>query len=142
ALAGDGKTELGSGQLQTLDNAIDPSTGTIKLKAVFANAQDRLWPGLFVNAKLLVATERNALTVPSVAVLHGPSGLYVYLVKPDSLAAHQTVTVAADDGRVAVIVGGLPDEATVVTQGQSRLQDGTGVATTRAEPQPAANGST
>ncbi len=134
--ASDGKTGLGRGELVTLDNAIDQSTGTIKLKAVFPNTQDRLWPGQFVNARLLVDTEKNVLIVPSIAVQHGPSGLYVYVVKPNSTVARRAVATEADDGQVAVIAQGLSDSAVVVTGGQSRLQDGTRVAANTSEQQP------
>ena len=98
AFAADDKTELDQGALLTPDNTIDASTGTIKLKATFPNPNNTLWPGQFVNARLLVGTERNVLTVPSVAVQHGPTGLYVYVVKPDSTVARQPVEVARDDG--------------------------------------------
>ncbi|HEX5325509.1 MAG TPA: efflux RND transporter periplasmic adaptor subunit [Acetobacteraceae bacterium] len=134
AFAGDGSTELGRGELLTIDNAIDASTGTIRLKAVFPNADKRLWPGQFVDASLLVDTERNVLTVPSVAVQHGPSGLFVFVVKPDSTVTRQNVTMTADNGQTAVIGSGLIAGATVVTDGQSRLNNGTRVAATAAPP--------
>jgi multidrug efflux system membrane fusion protein len=127
ALAPDGKMELDQGTLLTPDNAIDTSTGTIKLKATFANPKNTLWPGQFINARLLVGTERDVLTVPSVAVQHGPNGLYVYVVKPDSTVARQDVEVARDNGTVAMITKGLEDDQVVVTEGQSRLQQGTPV---------------
>jgi multidrug efflux system membrane fusion protein len=132
ALASDGKTELDQGVLLTPDNAIDPTTGTIKLKATFPNPNNTLWPGQFINARLLMGTERNVLTVPSAAVQHSPSGLYVYTVKPDSTVARQDVEVARDTGTVAVVTGGLGDDEAVVTDGQSRLQPGTRVAATEA----------
>lgn len=127
AASSDGKTVLAQGELMTIDNAIDQATGTIKLKARFENADSRLWPGQFVNARLQTTTRRDVLTVPSVAVQHGPNGLYVYLVKPDSTAAMQPVEVAQDDGTMAVIASGLEDGAQVVTNGQSRLQAGSRV---------------
>lgn len=128
AYASDDKTLLDRGSLLTPDNAIDPNTGTIKLKALFPNLANKLWPGQFVNARLLVDTRANALTVPSRAIQHGPDGLYVYLVNPDTTVARQPVEVSNDDGSVAVIVNGLADPAVVVTDGQSRLQVGTRVA--------------
>ena len=94
AFAADDKTQLDQGTLLTPDNAIDASTGTIKLKATFPNPHNTLWPGQFVNARLQLGTEQNALTVPSVAVQHGPVGLYVYVVKPDSVGG-----AAAGGGR-------------------------------------------
>ena len=84
AFAADDKTELDQGDLLTPDNAIDTTTGTIKLKATFPNPHNTLWPGQFVNARLRLGTDRNALAVPSVAVQHGPTGLYAYVVKPDA----------------------------------------------------------
>jgi multidrug efflux system membrane fusion protein len=138
ALAPDGKTELDQGTLLTPDNAIDPTTGTIKLKATFPNPNNTLWPGQFVNARLLVGTEKNALTVPSVAVQHGPSSLYIYVVGPDATVQRQDVEVERDTGTVAVIGKGLGDDQTVVIDGQSRLQQGTKVAVSDASRQAAA----
>lgn len=132
AYASDDKTLLDRGSLLTPDNAIDPNTGTIKLKAMFPNPSNKLWPGQFVNARLLVGTQANALTVPSHAIQHGPNGLYVYLVNPDTTVARQPVEVSDDDGSVAVVVKGLADTAVVVTDGQSRLQAGMRVAASEA----------
>jgi multidrug efflux system membrane fusion protein len=140
AYASDDKTLLDRGTLLTPDNAIDPNTGTIKLKALFPNPGNKLWPGQFVNARLLVDTRANALTIPSHAIQHGPDGLYVYLVKPDATVARQPIEISDDDGSVAVVVAGLADTATVVTDGQSRLQAGTRVAASEgaaAQPGPA-----
>jgi len=128
ALAPDGRTELDQGVLLTPDNMIDASTGTIKLKATFPNPNNTLWPGQFVNARLLVGTERNVLTVPTAAVQHGPSSLYVYVLKPDSTVARQDVEVSRDTGTVAIVTKGLADDDVVVTDGHSRLQQGTRVA--------------
>ncbi len=128
AYASDDKTLLGEGTLLTPDNAIDSSTGTIKLKATFQNAQNRLWPGQFVNAHLLVATRPDVLTVPSLAVQHGPSGLYAYVVKPDQTVARQDIEVDQDNGTLAVVTKGLDPGVKVVVAGQSRLQNGTRVA--------------
>lgn len=124
AYAQDGRTRLAQGALLTIDNQIDQATGTIKLKAVFGNLDDRLWPGQFVNVRLQVGTLAHAVTVPSVAVQRGPNGLYVYVVKPDSTVQMQPVDVQQDDGTVAVIAKGLEDGVSVVTVGQSRLQQG------------------
>ena len=134
AFTGDDKTELSQGELLTPDNAIDTATGTIKLKAGFKNTDNRLWPGQFVNAHLLVETRHGALTVPSEAVQHGPAGLYVYIVKPDQTVARQDVDVEQDTGKIAVVSNGLSDGQRVVVNGQSRLQNGTRVADTNAPP--------
>ncbi len=134
AYASDDQTLLSTGELATIDNTIDQSTGTIKLKAVFQNPDSKLWPGQFVNARLQINTLRGVETVPSPAIQHGPDGLYVYMVKPDATVAVTPVTVTQDDGQFAVVTKGLDDNAPVVIAGQSRLQDGTKVAATPAKP--------
>ncbi len=131
AFTADDKSQLGVGQLLTTDNGIDQTTGTIRLKAEFANTDNKLWPGQFVNARLQVDTLRHVVTVPSVAVQRGPNGLYVYIVKPDNTAAMQPVDVRQDDGRVAVIGNGVDEGVLVVTNGMSRLQNGSQVAVVR-----------
>jgi multidrug efflux system membrane fusion protein len=128
ASSSDQKTELDRGTLLTIDNAIDSATGTIKLKATFPNPNNRLWPGQFVNVKLQVGTDKDALTVPSAAVQHGPDGVYVYAVKPDSTVGRQPVRLVRDDGTLAVLAGGVNEGQQVVTDGQSRLQAGSHVA--------------
>jgi multidrug efflux system membrane fusion protein len=137
AYSGDDQTKLDTGELLTPDNAIDPTTGTIKLKATFPNAAQQLWPGQFINARLLVSTLHDALTVPSVAVQHGPSGLYVYLVGPNSTVARKPVQISQDNGQTAVITKGIEAGERVVTDGQSRLQEGVRVAVTEAPKQAA-----
>ena len=123
---------LGEGRLLTIDNTIDASTGTIKLKAEFANTDDKLWPGQFVNARVEVEILRGAVTVPSVAVQRGPNGLFVYLVKPDNSVHMQPVKVRQDDGAIAAVTGdGVAPGTLVVTNGQSRLQEGSQVAVTQ-----------
>jgi membrane fusion protein, multidrug efflux system len=131
AWSGEDNRELAQGTLLTPDNAIDISTGTIRLKATFANQQNRLWPGQFIEARLLLRTEKQVVAVPAQAVQHGQDSLYVYVVKPDSTVHRQTV-VAEDRGPVMVISEGLDVGQTVVLNGQSRLQDGTLVAATTA----------
>ncbi|MGE4047400.1 MAG: efflux RND transporter periplasmic adaptor subunit [Acetobacteraceae bacterium] len=128
AFSADDKTELDRGTLVTIDNAIDVATGTIKLKATFPNAGNRLWPGQFVNLQVLVGTDDGALVIPTAAVQHGPAGQYVYVVKPDSTVARQPVEVSRDNGRFALIAKGLDEGQTVVVDGQSRLQSGSRVA--------------
>ena len=128
AFAADDRTELDRGMLLTPDNSIDASTGTIKLKATFPNPHNTLWPGQFINARLQLGTEPNALTIPSVAVQHGPAGLYAYIVSPESSVTRQPIEVGRDDGTLAVIAKGLTEGQQVVTEGQSRLQTGARVA--------------
>lgn len=140
AYASNDKTLLGQGSLLTTDNSIDPATGTIKLKAVFPNADNALWPGQFVNLRLLVETLVNVVVVPTQAIQHGPGGLYVYVVKPDGTAASLPVQVSNDDAGLSVVANGLDADTVVVTDGQSRLQAGTRVAAIEAKtPNPANN---
>jgi multidrug efflux system membrane fusion protein len=136
AFSGDDRTLLDQGTLLTPDNAIDPATGTIKLKASFPNANNALWPGQFVNSRLLVETLVNAITVPTAAIQHGPSGLYVYAIKPDQTVARLPVEVTSQDGGLSVVAKGLDADAVVVTDGQSRLQIGLRVAATEMKTPP------
>lgn len=128
AWSSDDKSMLETGTLLTVDNAIDPASGTIRLKATFANEKNRLWPGQFVNLRLHVSTDMAALVLPSAAIQHGPSGLYVYVVKPDSTVVRQDVDISRDDGRVVVVTKGLDEGQIVVRDGQSRLRSGSRVA--------------
>lgn len=128
AYSQDDKQELSRGKLLTVDNAIDTTTGTIRIKAVFENADDRLWPGQFVHARLLLQTRLNVVTVPSTAVQRGSNGLYVYVVTPNSTASVQPIEVGQDDGSLAIVAKGLDGGENVVIAGQSRLTNGTRVA--------------
>ena len=139
AFNGHDKTELDQGTLLTVDNTIDPSTGTVKLKAIFPNKDYRLWPGQFVNARLLVGISDGVLTVPSAAVRHGQGDLFVYTVNPNQTVSRKVVEVARDDGTTAVISKGLDDGQTIVTEGQSRLQDGARVTILNGAAKEAAN---
>jgi membrane fusion protein, multidrug efflux system len=122
-----GGTELDSGTLKLIDNEIDPTTGTIRLKAIFPNPKLRLWPGQFINLRLLVRTEKNALTVPAAALQRGPDGMFVYLVQPDSTVTMQPVTVANDSETLAIVTQGLKPGEQVVTSNIFRLQPGSRV---------------
>jgi multidrug efflux system membrane fusion protein len=122
--ASDNTTELDHGVLLTPDNTIDATTGTIKLKAIFANAHNTLWPGQFVNARLLLGTETNVIAVAAPTVQHGPNGLYVYEVGKDDTVKVQPIQVSRQEGDVYVVSSGLTDGAVVVATGQSRLQAG------------------
>jgi multidrug efflux system membrane fusion protein len=139
AFTSDGQTELDHGTLLTIDNAIDATTGTIKLKAIFPNDKYQLWPGQFVNARLLIGVSPHVLTVPSAAVRHGQNELYVYVVQPDQKVTRAVVKVERDDGVTAIIASGGEEGQTAVTDGQSRLQDGTRVSIINAGPKEAAN---
>jgi len=137
AWSGEDKRELAQGTLLTPDNAIDPATGTIRLKAQFPNQDDRLWPGQFVEARLLLRTDQQVVTVPAPAVQHALNGLYVYLVKPDSTVVRQPVEIV-DRGAVAVVTKGLDVGQEIVLDGQSRLENGARIAVNA--PGPAAVG--
>ena len=131
---GDDQTKLADGQLLTPNNAIDTSTGTIQLKATFSNDDDALWPGEFVNARLRIDTLHNAVTVPLTAVQHGPNGMFIYTVRPDSTVQEQDVQTAYQDDSVAAISKGANGGDTVVLTGQSRLAPGTKVALDEGSP--------
>jgi membrane fusion protein, multidrug efflux system len=107
-----------------IDNQIDQATGTARLKAQFDNSKNLLWPGEFVNVRMLLRTEGNALTVPSPAVQRGNEGLFVYVVKPDATVEARPVKVGADTGEFAIVDGGLSAGEQVVVNGQYRLQPG------------------
>jgi membrane fusion protein, multidrug efflux system len=131
-------TELDRGSVKLIDNQIDQTTGTIRLKATFPNPRLKLWPGQFVNLRLLARTDRNALTIPAAALQRGPDGTFVYLVRPDSTVAQQPVTVANNSETVAVVTQGLEAGQQVVTSNLFRLQPGAPVRVLpSALPQPA-----
>jgi multidrug efflux system membrane fusion protein len=124
ASSANGLNKLDDGELLTIDNAIDPATGTIKIKATFPNAESKLWPGQFVNASLLLDVRHGVLTVPTASVQHGPNGLFVFVVKADSTVIATTIEVVQDTGTLSVISKGLTGDETVVLNGQSRLANG------------------
>jgi multidrug efflux system membrane fusion protein len=124
ALSRDLKTELDRGTVAVLDNQIVQATGTIRLKATFPNTNGTLWPGQFVNARLLTETKHNVLTIPSPAVQRGPNGLYAYVVKSDSTVEMRPLTLDQLEGGQAIITEGLMDGEQVVMAGQYRLQPG------------------
>jgi multidrug efflux system membrane fusion protein len=124
----DNSTKLGVGYLLTMDNEIDPTTGTSKLKAVFANTDYSLFPSQFVNVKLLVDTKPNQIVIPSVAVQHGQQGSFVFLVGDNSRVKLQPVQPGiALDNNMTSIDSGLNDGDSVVVDGTDRLQDGSQV---------------
>jgi membrane fusion protein, multidrug efflux system len=127
ALGADNTTVLGSGKLSLIDNQIDQTSGTIRLKGDFANTQERLWPGEFVNLQLVVDTLKNAVTVPARAVQQGPDGPYIFVVKPDMTVEKRAVTVAETEHGLAALTKGLNPGETVVVDGQYRLDNGTKV---------------
>jgi len=118
------QTMIAEGKLDLIDNTVDQATGTVKLKAEFANANRALWPGQFVNAHVVLRTVRNGLTVPSDAVLTGPNGTFTYVVGPASKVALRPVDVLQTEGNRSLIGRGLNVGDQVVTAGQFRLQPG------------------
>lgn len=130
ALARDDTTELDRGDVLLIDNQIDQGAGTMRLKATFANAKNTLWPGQFVNMRLLLKTQQNVLTIPSAAVNRGPTGFYAYVVKPDSTVDMRGIKVGQDVNDITVVEEGLAPGERVVTGGQYRLQPGAHVAVT------------
>ena len=127
AVGRDNAGNLGDGTLAVIDNQIDQTTGTIKLKATFPNDDLRLWPGEFVNARLLLTTHKDGLTVPASVIQRGPQGTYAFVIKPDQTVELRTVKVAQiEDGR-ALIDEGVEAGERVVVDGQYKLQPGSKV---------------
>jgi membrane fusion protein, multidrug efflux system len=124
ALASNNKTLLGKGRLTLVDNAVDQATGTIRLKATFPNAEEHLWPGQFVNLRVVLTIRKQVPTVPSQTVQQGPDGQYAYVIGSDNRVARRTVEIAAVENGVAVISKGLKPGERVVVDGQFRLFQG------------------
>ncbi len=121
------KQKLASGTLQTVDNQIDPATGTVKFKAGFANNANELFPNQFVNARLLLEVQRNALIVPSAAIQRGPQGAFVFVMQPDKTVSMRAIkTGVTQEGETAVLTG-LAAGDLVVVEGTERLRDGSKV---------------
>jgi membrane fusion protein, multidrug efflux system len=127
ALSRDGKLQFDVGELTLIDNAIDQTTGTVRLKATLPNSAGLLWPGQFVTTRLHVSTLRSALTVPAAAIQNGPEGSFVYLVKKDGVVEVHKAKLGPINAETAVIEAGLEDNDLVVTSGHYRLQPGTQV---------------
>src|SRR5215831_2376888 len=128
----DDKQKIATGKLLTIDNEIDPTTGTYKLKSVFNNADSALFPNQFVNVHLLVDTKHNLTIVPAAAIQRGPQGTYVYAVGTDNSVKIRAVTIAQITGNNIGLSAGLNDGETVVIDGLDKLQDGSKVAPTMA----------
>jgi multidrug efflux system membrane fusion protein len=130
----DDKTKLATGTLLTIDNQIDQTTGTDRLKATFDNKDGVLFPNQFVNIRLLLDVRKKSTIVPSVAVQTGPQGKFVYVVKADKTVEARTVTVALTQSNQSAIGSGLQVGEVVVTDGQDKLQNGAKVETRNASP--------
>jgi len=124
AYSRDFKTRLASGTLSTIDNQIDQTTGTLKLRALFDNSRNELFPNQFVNARLLVEEKRGVTLVPTAAVQRNDQMTYVWLVKPDSTATHRQISLGVSEGADTEVTAGLDPGATVVLTGVDKLQEG------------------
>lgn len=151
ALSRDLQTTLASGALAAIDNEVDPTTGTVRIKANFDNKDDALFPNEFVNARMLVETKRGVVIVPSAAVQRGPDATFVYLVNPKQTIELRNVTLGQTEGEQTIIESGVSPGDVVVTEGVDKLQPGTKVtvrqapghgnrSTTRPATRPAAAG--
>jgi multidrug efflux system membrane fusion protein len=129
-------TVIAQGSLITVDNTVDTTTGTVKLRAGFANADNALFPNQFVNARLLLKTIPGAIEAPTAAVQHGAPGSFVYLVKPDGTVGVQVVKTGITDGDNLQILSGVKPGDEVVVDGTDRLKDGAKI---RVQPEAAAN---
>ena len=115
--------QIASGTLETVDNQIDTATGTSRLKAIFQNDDEALFPNQFVNCRLLLETKQGVVLIPAAAVQRGPQGAYVYVVRPDQTVTMRTITTGMSEGNDMEVVSGIPPEETVVTDGQDKLQE-------------------
>jgi multidrug efflux system membrane fusion protein len=122
------KNKLADGNLETIDNQIDPTTGTLKLRAVFGNTNGRLYPSQFVNARLLVEQKPNVTLLANSAIQRNSQGTYVWLVKPDQTVTVRPIMVGTTEGDESEITAGLEPGDTVVTVGVDRLEEGGKVA--------------
>jgi len=134
----DNTRQLAQGQLLLIDNQIDQTTSTIRLKATFANDDERLWPGEFVRLRAQIDTRNDALTIPPAALQRGPQGFFTWVIKPDNTAEQRPIK-ATTIGDVAVVTDGLAAGERVVVNGQYRLQVGTRVETSAGQARTAAD---
>jgi multidrug efflux system membrane fusion protein len=133
ALSRDGDKLLGEGTLSVIDNQINQATATVRLKAIFDNAQRMLWPNQFVKARLKVTTRKDALVVPAAVIQHGPQGTFAYLVGADSRVTPQPIELDTVQGDIALIKKGLTTGEIVIVEGQGQLRPGSKVAPKGAE---------
>jgi membrane fusion protein, multidrug efflux system len=127
AYSADDKYKLAEGKITLVDNQIDTATGTLRLKGTFDNANEQLWPGEFVNARLQLSVRHDAVTVPQRAVMQGANGYYVYVIKPDNTAERRDVEIEATQDGLSVIGKGVTGGEKVVLDGQYRLVNGSHV---------------
>ncbi|WP_239988749.1 efflux RND transporter periplasmic adaptor subunit [Paramagnetospirillum kuznetsovii] len=129
ALQPETKLQVDMGELELVDNQIDQTTGTIKLKAVMPNAERRLWPGGFVNVRLLLSIREGGLVIPAPAVQRGPQGSYVFVVGADRTVEMRAIKVAAFEGDQALVEAGVEENETVVVDGTAKLAQGSRITT-------------
>src|SRR5579883_2767294 len=127
AYSADDKYKIAEGEITLIDNQIDAATGTLRLKGTFANNDERLWPGQFVNVHLQLSVRNDAVTVPQNVVMQGPTGPYAYIVKPDNTVERRAIEVEATQDGLSVIGKGLAVGEKVVAEGQYRLSNGSHV---------------
>jgi len=120
----EGKTKLASGILLTVDNQIDPTTGTVKLKAQFSNDDYLLFPNQFVNVRMLVSVKKNATVINSAAVQRGNQGTYIYIMKPDQTVTVRQIKIGPAQGDVIAVDAGLAPGESVVIDGIDKLREG------------------
>lgn len=123
----DNQTKLAEGNLTTINNQIDQTTGTVKLKAVFDNRESLLWPNQFVNARLLLSVKKDSVVIPSAAIQRGVQGTFVFTVGQDNTAQIRQVKIGVSDGNLIAVDNGLNAGEQVVTDGQDKLQAGSKV---------------
>ena len=135
AYGSDDKTLVSEGKLSLIDNQIDMTTGTLRLKATFANADERLWPGEFVNVRLVLSTRTSAVTIPQRAVMQGATGYYAYVIRPDGTVERRVVEIAGMQDGLAIIDKGIADQDKIVVDGQYRLTNGARIKLEEAKPE-------
>jgi multidrug efflux system membrane fusion protein len=133
ALAADNTTVVDTGKVTVINNQVDQTTGTVQLKAEFPNLNVQLWPGQFINVRVLINTLRQVVVVPTASVQRGPDGAFVYVVKEDNTAGMRPVRVSKQDDQQAVLASGVQAGEQVVTTGFGRLADGTKVEVSAAD---------
>jgi multidrug efflux system membrane fusion protein len=135
-----GEPKAERGKVTFIDNAVDQATGTIRLKATFANTDRRLWPGQFVNVSMTLAVENDAIVIPAQALQTGQQGAFVFVVKPDQTVETRRVAVARTQGSETILTSGVEAGESVVTDGQPRLVQGAKVEVRGATGRPSAGG--
>jgi multidrug efflux system membrane fusion protein len=141
AYSRDGLLKLGVGKLSLIDNEINQTTATIRLRAIFDNPKSALWPNEFVKARLLLTMQKDAIVVPAAAIQRGPLGTFVYVVGSDNTASTETVEIDSIQGESAIVSKGLSPGQLVVTDGQNQIRPGSKVSSRPSDKAPAASAS-